>query len=126
MLAAYQFREELDNIILDISIYNSRANSFLGDVQPFLNIAGDARWSKLFGEQRKRDEWVDMGLVREDLDQSVYMGVTWKIFDGGRRKPWPVSKSKRPKKVNILFAEERNRIRDLVENHFFDLQASRA
>ena len=35
-----------------------------------------------------------------------------------------MSKSKRPKKVNILFAEERNRLRDLVETYFADLQAN--
>ena len=87
MLAAYEYREELDNIILDISIANSRANSFLGDVQPFLSIAGDASWAKQFGQTGVRTDSVNMGMVRENLDQSVYMGVTWKIFDGGRAQP---------------------------------------
>ena len=122
IIAAYQFREELDNIILDISIYNSRANSFLGDVQPFLNIAGDARWSKLFGEQRKRDEWVDMGRVAEDLDQSVYMGLTWKVFDGGRSQALAREQKQKAKESEFLFAEERNSIRQELENQFFDLQ----
>ena len=122
IIAAYQFREELDNIILDISIYNSRANSFLGDIQPFLNIAGDARWSKLFGEQRKRDEWVDMGRVAEDLDQSVYMGLTWKVFDGGRSQALAREQKQKAKESEFLFAEERNSIRQELENQFFDLQ----
>ena len=39
IVAAYAFREELDNILLDISIANSNANQALGEVQPFLNIA---------------------------------------------------------------------------------------
>jgi OMF family outer membrane factor len=122
IVAANQFREELDNIILDISIYNSRANSFMGDVQPFLNIAGDAKWSKLFGEQRKRDEWVDMGRVAEDIEQSVYMGVTWKLFDGGRSQALAREQRQKAKESQYLFAEERNKIREQVEQQFFDLQ----
>jgi OMF family outer membrane factor len=122
IVAANQFREELDNIILDISIYNSRANSFLGDVQPFLNIAGDARWSKLFGEQRKRDEWVDMGRVQEDLDQGIYMGLTWTIFDGGKAAALAREQKQKAKESEYLFAEERNKIREQVEQQFFDLQ----
>jgi len=122
IIASYDFREELDNIILDISIYNSRANSFLGDVQPFLSIAGDARWSKLFGEQQKRDEWVDMGRVQENLDQSVYMGLTWKVFDGGRSQALAREQRQKAKESEYLFAEERNKIREQVETQFFDLQ----
>ena len=122
IVAANQFREELDNIILDISIYNSRANSFLGDVQPFLNIAGDAKWSKLFGDQRKRDEWVDMGRVAEDIEQSVYMGVTWKLFDGGRSQALAREQRQKAKESQYLFAEERNKIRLEVEEDFYRLQ----
>ena len=122
IIASYEFREELDNIILDISIYNSKANSFLGDVQPFLNIAGDARWSKLFGEQRKRDEWVDMGRVAEDLDQSIYMGLTWKVFDGGRSQALAREQKQKAKESEYLFSQERNEIRQELENQFFDLQ----
>ena len=122
IVAANEFREELDNIILDISIANSRANSFLGDVQPFLSIAGDASWSKLFGEQRKRDEWVDMGRVVENVDQSIYMGLTWKVFDGGRSQALAREQRQKAKENEYLFAEERNKIRLEVEQDFFKLQ----
>ena len=87
-----------------------------------MNIAGDARWSKLFGEQRKRDEWVDMGRVAEDLDQSVYMGLTWKVFDGGRSQALAREQKQKAKESEFLFAEERNSIRQELENQFFDLQ----
>ena len=122
IVSSYQFREELDNIILDISIFNSRANSFLGDVQPFLNIAGDARWSKLFGEQQVRDEWVDMGRVQENLDQSIYMGLTWRVFDGGRSQALAREQKQKAKESEYLFSEERNKIRQRVESEFYDLQ----
>jgi OMF family outer membrane factor len=38
IVAAFAFREELDNAILDISVANSNANAARGAVQPFLNI----------------------------------------------------------------------------------------
>ena len=124
IVGAYSYREELDNIILDISIANSRANSFLGDIQPFLSIAGDASWAKQFGQTGVRTDSVNMGMVRENLDQSVYMGVTWKIFDGGRAAALSREQKQKAKESQYRFAEERNRLRDLVETYFAELQSS--
>ncbi len=122
IIGAFDYREELANIILDISIANSRANSFLGDVQPFVSIAGDASWAKQFGQTGVRTDFVNMGMVRENLDQSVYMGVTWKIFDGGRAAALSREQKQKAKENQYRFAEERNRLRDLVETYFADLQ----
>ena len=122
IVAANKFREELDNIILDISIANSRANSFLGDVQPFLNIAGDAGWSQLFGQSNVEREYVNMGMVAQDFDQSIYMGLTWTLFDGGRAQALAREQRQIAKESEYLFAEERNSIRLEVEDDFYDLQ----
>ena len=122
IIGAFEYREELANIILDISIANSRANSFLGDVQPFVSIAGDASWAKQFGQTGVRTDSVNMGMVRENLDQSVYMGVTWKLFDGGRAAALSREQKQKAKENQYRFAEERNRLRDLVETYFADLQ----
>ena len=122
IIGAFDYREELANIILDISIANSRANSFLGDVQPFVSIAGDASWAKQFGQTGVRTDSVNMGMVRENLDQSVYMGVTWKLFDGGRAAALSREQKQKAKENQYRFAEERNRLRDLVETYFADLQ----
>ena len=122
IVAANEYREELDNIILDISIYNSRANSFLGDVQPFLNIAGDAGWSELFGQSKVKRDYVNMGMVTQNLDQSIYMGLTWKVFDGGRSQALAREQKQKAKESEYLFAEERNKIRLEVEEDFYKLQ----
>ena len=122
IIASYEFREELDNIILDISIFNSRANSLLGDVQPSLSIAGDTRWSKLFGEQPQRDDFIDMGRVQENFDQSVYMGFRWTVFNGGRSQALAREQKQKAKESEYLFARERNNIRETVETEFYDLQ----
>ena len=90
------YREELDNIILDISIANSRANSF-AVMFSLRDIAGDASWAKQFGQTGVRTDSVNMGMVRGSLDQSIYMGVTWKIFDGGVLLHSQESKDKDPR-----------------------------
>ena len=122
IIAANEFREELDNIILDISIANSKANSFLGDIQPFLNIAGDVGWSQLFGQTKVKSDEINMGMVNQDLDQSIYMGLTWKLFDGGRAQALAREQKQKAKESEYLFAEERNKIRLQVEEDFYKLQ----
>ena len=59
-----------------------------------------------------------MGMVRENLDQSVYMGVTWKLFDGGRAQALAREQKQKAKESQYRFADERNRLRDLVEDLF--------
>ncbi|MCX5930710.1 MAG: TolC family protein, partial [Cyanobacteria bacterium] len=46
IVAAYAFREELDQIILRISIANSNANAAIGAVQPFLTIVNNFGWDR--------------------------------------------------------------------------------
>ena len=42
IVAAYNFREELDQLILDISINNSQANASLAAVQPVLSFVNNS------------------------------------------------------------------------------------
>ena len=73
--------------------------------------------------KEKRGEWVDMGRVAEDLDQSIYMSVNWKLFDGGRSQALAREQKQKAKENQYSFAEERNKIRLEVEDQFFTLQA---
>ena len=63
-----------------------------------------------------------MGRVSENLDQSIYMGLTWQLFDGGRAAAQARDQKQKAKESQYLFAEERNDIRLEVETSFFDLQ----
>jgi OMF family outer membrane factor len=49
IVAAFAFREEIDNVLLDISVSNSNANSALGAVQPFLSIVNNYVVGRTFG-----------------------------------------------------------------------------
>ena len=125
IVAAYSFREELNNLILDISIANSQANSALAGIQPSLTINGTSTWSKQFGESgsRSHSHDVNLGMVRENTDQQVFMGLTWTLFDGGAAAAQSRQQKQVAKQQTYRFANERNQIRKNVEEAFFKLQA---
>ncbi len=116
IVAAYAFREELDEVILNISIANSEANVSLAAVQPFLNVftAFGANW--LDGDNG------DGIISRENLDFSVGMGLNWRLFDGGAA----AAESRRNRQVaeqnTFEFARRRDAIRFDVEESFYELE----
>jgi OMF family outer membrane factor len=81
VVAAYAFREELDNALLDISAANSQANSAIGSVQPFLTI-----FNTLTGFRYDGSEQVVVDLPGESgwaVENSFGLQARWNIFDGG-------------------------------------------
>ena len=81
IVAAYAFREELDNAILDISVSNSQANSALGAVQPFMSVF--AAWSG-FRYDGNEQIIVDLpGSSGWGSEESFGLNFRWNIFDGG-------------------------------------------
>jgi outer membrane factor, OMF family len=117
IVAAYAFREELDQVVLNISIANSEANAALAEVQPFLNVftAFGANWAD-------GDTVNDQIISRENLDFSVGMGLNWRLFDGGAA----AAESRRNRQVaeqnTFEFARRRDAIRFDVEESFYELE----
>ena len=50
IVAAYNYREELDQLVLDISINNSQANASLAAVQPVLRFVNSTTASRIEGQ----------------------------------------------------------------------------
>ena len=50
IVAAFNYREELDQLILDISVNNSRANASLAAVQPVLSFVNSTTASRTQGQ----------------------------------------------------------------------------
>ncbi len=117
IVAAYAFREELDQVVLNISIANSEANASLAAVQPFLNVftAFGANWAD-------GDTFNDQIISRGNLDFSVGMGLNWRLFDGGAA----AAESRRNRQVaeqnTFEFARRRDAIRFDVEESFYELE----
>lgn len=131
IIAAYAFREELDNVLLNISIANSEANTALGQVQPFLNIAYSLTGGRSRGTALQStfvpgtNDFTNQGLQVQNnwqFQNSVGLNFNWNIFDGGAAR----ANYRRQKQVaqqnTYQFAQQRDAIRQQVETNFFELE----
>ncbi len=124
IIAAYAFREELDNALLDISAANSQANSALGAVQPFLSI-----FNTLSGFRYDGYEQVLVDLPGNSgwaVENAIGLQATWNLFDGGAARAQYRQAKQRAQENSFRFADTRDRLRFEVEQSFYQLrQANR-
>ena len=119
VVAAYAFREELNNAILDISVANSQANSALGSVQPFLNIFNSLVATRYNGNQSVE---VDLpGSSGWAVENSVGLNLSWNLFDGGAAKAQSRQFKQRAQENAYRFADTRDKVRFEVEQSFYQL-----
>ena len=121
IIAAYTFREELDQFLLEISINNSNANAALAAVQPVLSIFNN------FNTQRFQGEANALPPLNDDVngwsfDNSVGLSARWNIFDGGRARAEYRRNKQAAEESQFNFASERDRIRLEVEQSFYELR----
>lgn len=120
IIAAYAFREELDQALLDISIANSNANQALGAVQPFLNIFNTLIAGRFQGSQ---SVLVDLpGAQGWNVDNSIGLNFTWNIFDGGAAAARSRAAKQQAQQATYDFARRRDEIRRDVETSFYELE----
>ena len=122
IIAAYAFREELDQFILDISINNSSANASLAAVQPVLSIYNDFSTSKSKIQQSQTSFSTE--LDGWDMDNAVGLSASWNIFDGGKARADYRRKKQAAEASAYEFANQRGVIRLQVEQSFYDLRAN--
>nr|WP_255010798.1 TolC family protein [Cyanobium sp. ATX 6F1] len=125
IVAAYAFREELDNALLDISVSNSDANAEKGRVQPFLNIFNN------FGLSRNRGvvdpnglntiNTTNMNGYQYQVNNAVGLNLSWNLFDGGRANAEARRFKQQAEQNTYLFASQRDAIRLQVEDSFYRL-----
>ncbi|WP_416233193.1 TolC family protein [Cyanobium gracile] len=124
IIAAYAFREELDNVLLNISIANSEANAALGAAQPFLNIAYSLTGGRTRGVQfaNRSTPGVNFGNEGWSVENTVGLNLSWTLFDGGAAR----ANYRRQKQVaqenSFQFAQQRDAIRQQVETNFYELE----
>ena len=123
IVAAFAFREELDQFILDISINNSNANASLAEVQPLLRVFNAFNTNRTQGESNVLGP-VEQQVYGWDFDNAVGLSATWNIFDGGRARAEYRRNKLRAKESEYNFASERNAIRQEVEESFYNLRDS--
>ncbi len=120
IVAAYTFREELDQSLLSISIANSDANSALANVQPFLNVFTAFGYTNFSGaEQGFTALGSDSG---SSYDTSVGLNFSWNLFDGGRSRAQYRQQKQAAQEGTYRFAQRRDDIRRQVEESFYELE----
>ena len=125
IIAAYQFREELDQLILDVSIANSQANASLAAVQPVLSFINNSNTFRIEGETGRYSYGdIDMDDYRWGVDNSTLLAATWRLFDGGRARAEYRRFKQAAEESEQNFAAQRDRIRLEVEESFVSLRAA--
>ncbi len=123
IIAAYNAREELDNILLDISINNNNANAALAAGQPRLSIVNTSTSSFAKGELNQISP--NTNNKSSNFSNTIGLNATWFIFDGGNSKSLYKYNKSKAKESKLSFALRRAQIRKEVEEVFFKLESSK-
>ena len=124
IVAAYTLREELDQILLDISIANSTANRELAAVQPVLNLFNRFGVNRSTGSSFSANTLLSTQNFPErqwGVDNAVGINVSWELFDGGRAKALYRQSKQKAEEETFNFSRTRDEIRQLVEASFYEL-----
>ena len=124
-VAAYNYREELDQLILDISINNSQANASLAAVQPVLSFVNSTSASRTEGQSGQTSiSDIDMGDFTYGVQNSTALRASWRLFDGGRARAEYRRSKQAAEQSRFDFANQRDQIRFGVEQSFFGLRSA--
>ena len=121
IVAAYAFREELDQLLLEISISNNSANQSLAAVQPLLNIFNSFSTGRASGYTNSLVSNPPPGQYTWNVENSLGMNLTWNFFDGGRARASYKQGKERAEQNRFQFAVQRDAIRQEVETSFYEL-----
>ena len=121
IVAAYAFREELDQLLLEISISNNSANQSLAAVQPLLNIFNSFSTGRASGYTNSLVFNPPPGQYTWNVENSLGMNLTWNFFDGGRARASYKQGKERAEQNRFQFAVQRDAIRQEVETSFYEL-----
>ena len=123
--AAYNYREELDQLLLDISINNSQANASLAAVQPVLSFVNTTSVSRTEGQTLQSSlNNVDMSDFTYGVQNSTALTASWRMFDGGRARAEYRRSKQAAEQSRFDLADLRDQIRFEVEQSFFGLRAA--
>ena len=125
IVAAFNYREELDQLILDISVNNSRANASLAAVQPVLSFVNSTTASRTQGQTNQTSvSPIDQGDFSYGVQNSSALTATWRLFDGGRARAEYRRSKQAADQSRFNFAQTRDQIRFQVEQSFLGLRTA--
>lgn len=122
IVAAYAFREELDQLLLKISRANNLANASLAAIQPVLRIVNNLNYARNNGYEFSSQP--DASEFGWGLDNTIGLRLNWTLFDGGRATAQYREQKQAAQQNRFLFAQQRDRIRFEVEQSFYQMEAA--
>ncbi len=123
--AAYSFREELDRLLLDISINNSNANKALAASQPLVSLFNTYSASRTQGQAGIAEPSdIEMDDYGWSASNAIGLSASWNLFDGGSARALYRYNKQKAKESELQFALQRDDIRQEVEESFFNLQTA--
>ena len=123
IIAAYNMREELDNILLDISINNNNAKAALASSRPKLSIVNTTSSNFTKGELNQISPNTDN--ESSSFSNTIGLNASWNIFDGNKsRSLYKYNKSK-AEEAKLNFDLARAQIRKSVEEVFYKLESAK-
>ncbi|MFZ9752917.1 MAG: TolC family protein [Cyanobium sp.] len=123
IVAAFAFREEIDQALLDISIANSNANASLASVQPLLRIFNSFGVGRSYGysqtsiqaaERPSNSAW--------NASNAFGLNLRWTLYDGGEARADYRRNKQLAEENRYRFANTRDLIRQEVESSFYELE----
>ena len=125
IVAAFNYREELDQLILDVSINNSQANASLAAVQPVLSFVNSTTAFRTQGQTNQPSTtFIDQGDFSYGVENSSALTATWNLFDGGRARAQYRRSKQAAEQSRFNFARTRDQIRFEVEQGFLGLRTA--
>ena len=125
IVAAFNYREELDQLILDVSINNSQANASLAAVQPVISFVNSTTAFRTQGQTNQPSTTsIDQADFSYGVDNSSALTATWRLFDGGRARAQYRRSKQAAEESRFNFARIRDQIRFEVEQSFFGLRTA--
>ncbi len=119
IVAAFAFREELDQVLLDISASNSRANAELARAQPLLSIVNTLSAGRSSGYEFALQPVSSEGW---SVENTIGLNLSWNLFSGGQARALYRQQKQAAEESRYRFAERRVAIRQEVEESFYNLQ----
>ena len=123
IIAAYSMREELNNILLDISINNSDAKSALATGKPKISLVNT--FTSKFNKGELNQPSPNTSNESSSFSNTIGLNATWYIFDGGNSKSLYKFNKSKSEEAKLNFTKTRSQIRKEVEKVFFKLESAK-
>ena len=123
IVAAYNMSDELNKILLDISISKNDANSALASGKPKLSIVNTFTSTFNQGELNKISP--NTNNKSSSFSNTIGLNASWYIFDGGSAKSLYKFNKSKSEEAKLNFAKKRAQIRKEVEEIFFKLESAK-